>query len=124
MARRRLRYFTHRGRRAHPSSVVYHLGSLVLPLALVTFGSLIAFGVTLTPIDIVRDSVSLAGALGLSLLRLFGAYLLSLLIGIPLGLLAESNRHVEAALLPVFDVLESMPVLAFFPVIIIFFVHS
>ncbi len=124
MVKKRLHYYSHRGRRKHPSSVVYHLGSLVLPLALVFFASFAVFGVELAPVEYVRTGISLLAALSLSLVRLFGAYLLSLAIGIPLGLLAESNRHVEAALLPVFDVLESMPILAFFPVIIIFFVHA
>ncbi|MDB5194965.1 MAG: sulfonate transporter permease [Parcubacteria group bacterium] len=124
MRKREIHYYSHRGRRKHPSSVVYHLGSLVLPLALVVLASFAAFGVVLAPAELVRTSSHLLAALGLSLLRLFGAYLLALVVGIPLGLLAEANRHVEAALLPVFDVLESMPVLAFFPVIIVFFVHA
>jgi NitT/TauT family transport system permease protein len=124
MRKRQLHYYSHRGRRKHASSVVYHLGSLVLPVALVTFASFAAFGIVLAPADAASEAVRLMGALGLSLLRLFGAYVLALVVGIPLGLLAESNRHVEAALLPVFDVLESMPVLAFFPVIILFFVHA
>jgi NitT/TauT family transport system permease protein len=103
---------------------MYHLGSLVLPIGLVFFASFAAYGITLAPDDYIATSSHLVGALGVSLLRLFGAYVLALLIGIPLGLLAETNRHVEAAILPVFDVLESMPVLAFFPVIILFFIHS
>jgi NitT/TauT family transport system permease protein len=63
-------------------------------------------------------------ALGASLLRLFGAYILSILVGIPLGLLAERSRRFEAFFLPLYDVLESMPVLAFFPVIILFFLQA
>ena len=100
------------------------MGSLVLPVGLVVCASFLATGIVLAPTDYVTEGNRLMLALGASLLRLFGAYFLSLAIGIPLGLLAERNRHVEAALLPVFDVLESMPVLAFFPVIIIFFVHA
>lgn len=124
MRRRRLHYYTHRGRHPHPSSIVYHLGSLVLPASLVIFAGLAAFGFVLAPSEFTAEALRLSGALGLSLVRLFSAYLLSLIVGIPLGLLAESNRHVEAALLPVFDVLESLPVLAFFPIIILFFVRA
>ncbi len=124
MKRHRINYYSHRGRRAHPSSVIFHLGTLILPIGLVFLAGFAAFGFVIAPADIAADATRLAGALGLSLLRLFGAYVLALIIGIPLGLLAESNKHVESALLPVFDVLESMPVLAFFPVIILFFLRS
>ena len=96
----------------------------MLPLFLVVFGVLAATGAIFTHPTYVVATGTLMSALGLSLLRLFAAYALSLCIGIPLGLLAEANHHVESALLPVFDVLESMPVLAFFPVIILFFLHS
>ncbi len=39
-------------------------------------------------------------------------------------MLAERSHRVESILLPIYDVLESIPVLAFFPVIILFFVRS
>ncbi len=122
---RRLTYYTHRGRHAHPTTIAHRIGSgLLLPVLLVMIAVAAGTGALLVPAHYRLDVGILALALGASLLRLFGAYLLSLVIGIPLGLLAETNRHVEAALLPVFDVLESMPVLAFFPVIILFFLHS
>jgi NitT/TauT family transport system permease protein len=47
-----------------------------------------------------------------------------MLIGIPLGVLAEKNHRLESILLPIYDVLESIPVLAFFPIVILFFVRS
>jgi NitT/TauT family transport system permease protein len=55
---------------------------------------------------------------------LLTAYLISLLIGIPLGIIAETNHRIESVLLPVYDVLESIPVLAFFPILILFFVRE
>lgn len=126
MAKRRLHhYYTHRGRRAHPTTIVHKVGSgLVLPLALVVLAVAAGTGAVFLPSPYAIHAGTLLAALGASLARLFGAFLLALVVGIPLGLLAESNRKVEAALLPIFDVLESMPVLAFFPVIILFFLHS
>jgi NitT/TauT family transport system permease protein len=47
---------------------------------------------------------------------------LAILIGIALALLVTLNRKAEAIFLPLFDILESVPVLAFFPVLIIFFI--
>ena len=49
--------------------------------------------------------------------------MLALLCSIPLAVLVTHNRFAEHVFLPVFDVLQSIPVLAFFPVAIIFFVH-
>ncbi len=84
----------------------------------------IATGAVFVPSVYSAQAATLLAALGASALRLFGAYVLAVVIGIPLGLLAEKNRTIEGWLLPIYDVLESMPVLAFFPVIILFFVHS
>jgi len=125
MKKARLHYYSHRGRRKHPTTVIHRaLSGIFLPIALVLGAVFLGTGAVLIPSAYNLQIGTLFAALGLSLARLFGAYLLSLVVGIPLGLLAESNRHVENALLPVFDVLESMPVLAFFPVIILFFLHS
>ena len=125
MRKARLHYYTHRGRHQHPSSILGRLGThIILPLALVVLACFVVTGALFLPFTQALHVGSLLGALGASLLRLLLAYGLSLLIGIPLGLLAERNRHVESVLLPIYDVLESIPVLAFFPVIILFFVRS
>ena len=58
-----------------------------------------------------------------TLLRLTIAYVLAIIVAVPLALATAYNRTLEAILLPVFDVLESIPNLAIFPVILIFFLH-
>jgi len=68
----------------------------------------------------VGDASLLLKAVGASFLRLFIAYIISLVFGVALALLAISSRKVESILLPVFDILESVPILVFFPVIILF----
>ena len=55
--------------------------------------------------------------------RLLIAYVISLAVAIPLGLLADRNALAERLLLPLFDIVQSVPVLAFFPIIIAFFVQ-
>lgn len=55
--------------------------------------------------------------------RLWVAYCLALIFAIPMGLLVTHNKLAEQIFLPFFDILQSLPVLAFFPVIIVFFVH-
>jgi NitT/TauT family transport system permease protein len=62
-------------------------------------------------------------ALLATFLRLLVAYLCALIFAIPLALLVEKSPLIERILLPVFDIAQSMPVLAFFPIIILFFIH-
>ncbi len=118
-------YWSHRGRRRHSSTMAHRIGSgLILPLGLVVFAGFFATGVLFVPSEISGKVGTLIAALGASFLRLFIAYIFALVIGVALGLLAERGRRVESALLPIFDVLESLPVLAFFPVIIIIFLKA
>lgn len=125
MKAHKLHYYTHRGRRKHPTSILRQLTTgIALPLFLVVIATFLTTGAIFIPYSYKVQFGILLSALGLSLLRLFVAYALSLVIGIPLGLLAERSRKIESVLLPIYDVLESIPVLAFFPVIILFFVRS
>ena len=125
MSRSRIHYYSHRGRRKHPSSLVERLGTqIVLPLFLVVLATFVATGAFFLPLSYAVQAGGLLVALGTSMLRLLLAYVLSVLVGVPLGLLAEKSHRVESFLLHVYDVLESIPVLAFFPVIILFFVRS
>ncbi len=118
-------YFSHRGRHKHVTSVSHRLLSgILLPLLLVLVASAGVFGFRAVPTSFTSELGTLLVALGASLMRLFVAYLFALVIGVLLGLLAERGKRTESILLPVFDVLESMPVLAFFPVIIILFLHA
>ncbi len=54
--------------------------------------------------------------------RLLIAYVFAVIIAIPLALLADSSPIAEKFLLPAFDIIESVPVLAFFPLIIAIFI--
>ena len=122
---KRIHYYSHRGRGKHLISFVHHLSTnLLLPLI-----ALVAIGFATTGAFFFYDTYAqqgllLVGALLSSTLRLLIAYVLSLAVGVPLAIFAVKNRRVESILLPIYDVLESMPVLAFFPVIILFFVAS
>ncbi len=97
---------------------------MILPILLVLAAAFITTHTFALPYSSTLNFHTVLLALGASVLRLFIAYILCLLIGIPLGLLAESDKRIESVLLPVYDVMESIPVIAFFPVIILFFVSS
>ena len=56
--------------------------------------------------------------------RLAVAYVLAVIAAVPLSLLVTRSPAIEAFLLPLFDVIESVPILALFPVLIILFVQG
>lgn len=68
------------------------------------------------------SAFSLILATGATLLRLLVAYVIALIVAIPLALLATLSPKLERIFLPVFDILQSIPVLAFFPVIVLVFI--
>ncbi len=56
---------------------------------------------------------------GLSLGRMTAAYMLSFIFSLGYGYLAAYNRHAERVLLPILDVLQSVPILSFLPVVLL-----
>ncbi|MBM4284134.1 MAG: ABC transporter permease subunit [Deltaproteobacteria bacterium] len=58
---------------------------------------------------------------GLSLGRMFAAYLLSILFSLVFGYVASRSAGAERILIPLFDVLQSIPILSFLPVALLTF---
>lgn len=103
-----------------------HFGVLALLLVFLTFVLWLlfrhpaAFGsVSHRPADLSK----LPGDLGRSLLRLLGGYLLSLAFAYVYGMLTALTRWGERYLLPVLDILQSIPILGFFPAVVFILVH-
>ena len=69
------------------------------------------------------DLTTLPGDLARSVLRLFAAYFLSLVFAYVYGLLTALTRWGEKILLPLLDILQSIPVLGFFPAVIFLLIH-
>lgn len=59
-----------------------------------------------------------------TLSRLTVAYAISMVLSIPLAIFITSSSKTEKVLLPIFDIFQSIPVLAFFPVIVVTFVKA
>src|SRR3989454_11731225 len=59
-----------------------------------------------------------------SLLRMVAAYVLSLLFAISYGHTAATNRRAATVRPPVRDILQSLPILAFFPFVAVFLVNG
>jgi NitT/TauT family transport system permease protein len=90
-------------------------------LVLITIGVRLAIE---TPPEISGPSISLSpGVLplyaGLSLLRMLAAYVLSFLFGLVYGRVAAYNRSADVIMLPLLDVLQSVPILSFLPVVLL-----
>jgi NitT/TauT family transport system permease protein len=101
------------GRGALPRSVLLGLPLLLAPLALSVPGVLpgVAGELGTAGIDLV-----------FSFLRMSAAYALSLAFAVAYGYYAASRKTGERILIPVLDVLQSVPILGFFPFAITFFV--
>ena len=56
---------------------------------------------------------------GLSLGRMVAAYILSIIFSMVFGYLAARNRTAEKFLIPLLDVLQSVPILSFLPVVLL-----
>ncbi len=68
-------------------------------------------------------AAQLPSAAFFSLYRMLAAYLLALLFAIATGIAAASSPAASRMLLPALDVLQSVPILGFFPAAILFFVN-
>lgn len=98
-------------------------GAIFIPLMMVVFIAVLVHG---SPVATTGGSVSpltMIGAVLASMSRLLIAYCCSVVLALPLALLVHRNTWTQRLLLPLFDVLQSIPVLAFFPAVIIFFVR-
>lgn len=110
---------------SYPVSLRQRLHSAFTPLVLIIVLFIVLKAASIFPVF--SSSVLTPEQIGLALvatfIRLFIAYLFALVLSVPLALLVEWNGLAERILLPMFDIAQSVPVLAFFPVIILFFIH-
>jgi NitT/TauT family transport system permease protein len=101
-----------------PSSVIIDLLMFAGVLALF-YGIISAartwFGPFTPMVEIHREPRYLPMYAGYSLLRIFLAYLLSLLFTVVYGYIAAYNARAEKFMIPLLDVLQSIPVLSFLP---------
>lgn len=71
---------------------------------------------------LLTETLLLLSNLSYSLLRQFTALILSYLFAIPYGIAAARSRKAESVMLPILDILQSVPILGFFPVAVLFFI--
>lgn len=110
---------------SYPVSMRERLYTIVLgPLAVVALMSLaVSLYPYLAPTGQAVSAATMMLATFATLGRIALAYILAVIVAVPLALLTVQNRTLESLLLPVFDVLESVPILAIFPVVILLFIQ-
>src|SRR2546428_4411841 len=74
--------------------------------------------------DAARTAATLPTLALCSILRMVAACLFSLLFAISYGHTAATNRRAATVMLPVMDILQSIPILGFFPFVLLFFVNG
>jgi len=110
---------------SYPTSLRQRLYAILSPLLLIVilFAALKLFSVFPFIPSPTVSFASIIEALLVTFSRLLFAYALALLFSIPLALAVSRNALLERLLLPVFDIVQSIPVLAFFPIIIVLFIR-
>src|SRR5258705_8278841 len=120
-----VRHYHNHYRFSYQTSLRRHFTSLAVVTFLVILGlsAIVHSFSPQTGIDLNQISISLIGmAILNTFYRLAVAYVISLLVAITLVLLITKNSTVEKIMLPVLDIIQSIPVLAFFPVVLLVFV--
>ena len=111
-------------RRPSPIRVSVGIADAFVALALAAFlylGVELAFGAPqrVAGPTIILDPAALPYYSLRSLLRMSGAYALSLAFTLTYGYVAARSRRAEVVLLPALDVLQSVPILSFLPVVVL-----
>lgn len=107
-----------------PAPSLFTLGDGIILLALVSvlyLGVRLAFqapAVVAGP-EISLDAAALPWYAALSLGRMASAYALSLAFSLAYGYYAARNRRAEQVMMPLLDVLQSVPILSFLPVVLL-----
>ncbi len=119
------RHHYHAHRISYPISFWQKVYSLFLMPLVVMALAVIVVKLFAVAVPVSSDTITintLLAALGFTLLRLIVAYLLAVIVSIPLAVLATVSPLTRAIFLPMFDIFQSVPILAFFPVIILAFI--
>lgn len=121
-----VRHYHSRYHYSYRSSGQHHFYSNLAVLVLIAFAIfwILRSFAPANPINLARPSyLDVVLASFSTLLRLTAAYVLAIVFALPLFLLTVALPKLERYLLPIYDILQSIPVLAFFPAIVLVFIN-
>ena len=120
-----IRHYHNHFKFSYPTSFKRHFSSLLVVIAIISFILLFVIHLISPRSEINLSQISVLTivlATFDTFFRLLIAYIISLIVAIPLCLLITKTERIEKILLPIVDIIQSIPVLAFFPVIVLAFV--
>lgn len=121
-----IRHYHHHYHFSYTTSVKRHFSSLLVAILILSFILLFVFHQLAPQGPLLNlDQLSFFDLISASLTtfyRLLIAYVFALILSIPLAILITGTPKLEKFLLPFFDTLQSVPVLAFFPVVVLIFI--
>ncbi len=106
--------------RSRPSARVSAVLYAAVPLGVVT---LAATGVVLSPGRVLGYLPTASLDVLYSFVRMVAAYALALVFALAYGYYAAARRGGERVMIPILDILQSVPILGFFPVVIVLLVN-
>lgn len=120
-----IRHYHHHYHFSYLTSKKRHFTAVVVVLATITI-ILLALLDYITPHKVLNLNEVSPNIIFLAtfntLFRLLFSYVFSLILSIPIALLITKSERIEKYLLPIADIVQSIPVLAFFPIIVVAFI--
>lgn len=108
-----------------PRNIAHHVASGTIVFGVIGFvGVELAASGTLGPIFNNPDTFQLPYWIIRTLARMSIAYVFSLAFALAYGITAALNHRASHVMLPLLDILQSVPVLAFLPIVFIFFLNT
>lgn len=122
-----VRRYLRRPHLLYETTIAHHLAAIGIVLA--ACGAVVILGLHFAnPKDAfnIQDvsPMDVATAAANTFFRMFLAYLIALVASVPLAIVIARTPRTQKILLPIADILQSIPVLAFFPVVVVFFTAS
>jgi len=121
-----IRHYHHHYHFSYVTSKKRHFSSALIVIAILTIIFLTLFRILTPERDVNLKQLSLITiflATFNTLFRLLIAYFFSLILAVPLALAITKNDKWERWLLPIADIVQSIPVLAFFPIAVLAFIR-
>ena len=120
-----VRHYHHHYHFSYTTSKKRHFSSLLIVIGIITFLFIVLFRL-LTPQNAIElrqlSAIDIFYASFNTLFRLFVSYFFSLVLSIPTALFITKTPKIEKIMLPITDIFQSIPILAFFPIIVVAFI--
>ena len=120
-----IRHYHHHYHFSYLTSKKRHFTSLIVVLTVITIILILLFKFLNPQSEVNLKDLSYQDILLASfntLFRLFVSYVFALVLSIPIALFITKSPKTERIMLPVSDIIQSIPILAFFPVIVLAFI--